>query len=422
MAATAKSFKFGNREKIIAIALGALVIIAVTHLLLYRPKSLELTQVNKDYKTALDNYVADASKNLPPSDIKALQNEVNELDTLLSVSIDTFHIGEEKGMVGGGKVFMKLVDDIKALEKNTTHPKIMVLEDWTITDDIPGLDPARIPDYLDQLKQKKAILSMPNIPSDLKDNFDSQYKEILQRIGFNQIDLGKLNNFIAWLKEVKMLYYIEAHKGASDIKDTELLSILNITTDPALIKLGMFFLIRTKDLINMAIQAQVDTVSDVQMLEKKEIRPNVKETPTPPPNQPTFAGGFGGRFMGAMQAEGRGAQAEGRGGIRGPAGYLSTFMGRGGVATPTPPPEPASAISIPIEITITGDNISITKFLYAVTHSPELMDIRAMSITAQEEGKLTAIIAVNCYRDVTTIDAFEKQKIAKAVPQTKPKK
>ncbi len=425
MATTPKNLKFGNREKIIAIALGATLIITITHFLLYRPKSLELTEVNKDYASAYDKYMTDASKNLPASDIKALQTDVTDLYDLLTVSITSFQIGKEKEIVGGGPKFMSVVDDIKALEKNTAKPKITVLEDWTIADDIPGLDPARIPDYLDQLKQKKAIISMSNIDSTLKENFDSQYREVLQRIGFNQIDLGKLNGFIAWLKEARMYFYIKAHKGAYDIKDADLYSILNIPTyTPDFFRIGLFFLYRTKDLINLAIQSQVDTVSNVKILGRKEVRPFEKETPPTTPTRTTNPIGFLGQVGEGRFMHGRGGPpAPGRGeGIQGPAGLLGLTNRGGSTTTPTQKSKPASAISVPIEITVTGDNISIIKFLYVITHSPVLMDIREMSIASQEEGKLTATITVNCYRDVKTIDDFENEKIAKTTPQSKPKK
>ena len=108
-------------------------------------------------------------------------------------------------------------------------------------------------------------------------------------------------------------------------------------------------------------------------------------------------------------------------GMGGPEGrfFPGLFGGFRGTPTPTAPPEKPAAKSIPIELVITGDNISIMKFLYGVTHSPSLMDIRSMDITALDEGKLSAKVTVNCYRDVKAVEDYLK--VAKDTKPT-PKK
>ena len=177
--------------------------------------------------------------------------------------------------------------------------------------------------------------------------------------------------------------------------------------DPNFAKSGMYFMNRTKEVLDIATQAQLDSISDVKMMTAQDVRPVKKSTATPTPQAGIGPGaGMIDEFMMGPGGPGRG----GRG--------FNPFGMMGGVKpTPTAPPEPATAVSIPIQVVVVGDNLAIMRFLYGVTHSASLMDIKEVEInTQQEEGKLQAKVTINCYKDVKAIEALAKAPVAAAAP------
>ena len=207
-----KNIKIGNREKIVIGLVAMLLVIALTHFLLYSSKSKELKQVNEEYNAALTQYQDFASKNLPAAELKKVQTNVKKMDTVMKTAIDKFQIGGDKDMSTlGGDVFLKKLDDIKTMEKNSNKPKISVLASWMISDEIPGLENSRIPDYLNQLRDKKGLLSMiSKDTTDLKtqmlrQQFEAQYQDVLMRLGFNKTELDKLPPFNSMAKTIEVI-------------------------------------------------------------------------------------------------------------------------------------------------------------------------------------------------------------------------
>jgi len=406
-----KSFKIGKREKIIIGFSGMLVFLTIVHFVLYYPKSKEINKVNQEYNAAKAQFSEYASKNLSEKDLEKIRVQVDGMDKTLDSAINKFKIGKELDFPSaGGSEFIKIMDDIGQKEKTLAKPKITVLSGWKITDTIPGLDPTQIPDVLNQAKDKKDLLSLTsNDSTNLKDyalrvNFENQLNDVMKRLNLGKADLEKLPSFVAWLKKLKVYDYVNRYRENSKIKsEAELTVLLDINNIPSAQWLfqGMYFLQRTEEIINIGINSQLDSISEITLLDTKDVRPVVKVTATPTPQ-----GGQGGMFNEMMMM---GGPMGGKGGP-GPMGMFGGFGGFMGMATPTPtaPPEPPVAYSAPLKVTVSGSNSAVMRFLYGVSHSPNMMDINDMDLTLNDDGTVKAVVTINCYREVRTVNEYLK--------------
>jgi len=404
-----KGFKIGKREKIIIGFLGMLVFLTVIHFVLYYPKSKEINKVNEEYNAAKAQFSEYASKNLSEKELEKIRVQVEGMDQTLDSAISKFRIGKELEFANvTGPDFEKIIDDISQKEKTLTKPKITILSGWKITDDIPGLDPAQIPDILNQAKDKKDLMSMISNDStdpkafSLRANFDNQFNDVMKRLNLGKTDLENLPDFVAWLKKLKVYVYVNKYRENSKIKsEGELFGLLDINIpNIQWLYQGMFFLQRSQEIINIGINSQLDSISELTLLDTKDVRPAVKVVATPTPQ-----GGRGGMMEDMMMMMGDPMGGGRRGG--GPMGMFGGFMG---MATPTPtvPAEPPVAFSTPLKVTITGTNSAVMKFLYGVTHSPNMMDIQDMDLTLNDDGSIKAIVTINCYREVRTVNEYIK--------------
>ncbi len=401
-----KNLKIDNTARIVIGSIATLLFIAIVHFVLYAPKARELSNATVDYNAALQQYNDFASKNLPASDLKKIETEVSKMSDNLDKVIDRLQIGKEMNYQIAGELFVNKLNDIRNIENAGGKTQYKVLTDWMIVDGLPGIENDRIPVILTQLKEKKNLINLlsndsTNINSiNQKNQFENQYRDLLKQITLNKTDLDKLPPVIVWLKQLKVFDYVKDKKANSSVKnDGELFYVLDMPIhDSEWMKQTLFFLDRTKLLMNMASQSGIASVNSIKPLDKVEIRPIEKATPTPTPGA-GMGMDLGGMFMDPAMMMGMGSRG----------GMMGGMFGAMGKPTPTKPAEPPLAWADPVEVQVTGEYNQLIRYLYNITHSANMMDIKDLEITTNDDGTLTAKIIVNNYRDLRAVNQIAKK-------------
>ncbi|MFB3894707.1 MAG: hypothetical protein ACE14V_00230 [bacterium] len=398
--------KLGKTEKTVAVAVSALGLIAVIHFILYRPQSSALSEINKQWSAAAAQYQEFYKYDLSQKEILSIDSQVNYLAASYDSAKHVLQFSQSLDASKGNQAILEALQTLKQTEKNSGKTLVKIFANWNITDDVPGLDPRRIPDYLDDLKTKKAVLKLPNLDPTLKQEFTAKYYDTKKKLGFNTAELGQMPPLVAYLKQLKIYSYIKTNLGDNyRVSDKELFDLLELSSkEQKNVGDYLFILKNANNLVKLAIDCEVDAVSALNLnLEEPTYRPSDKPAATPVTSTITQPGRFPGR---SPMFDGPGAPPPEMGG---PPRGMAPVEGAGGpmfraptqVATPAAPTAKPIATAWPIEIKIKANNLAFNKFLYGVSNSPALAEIKEIEVQALDEGKVQVRLKVYYYTGFT---------------------
>lgn len=422
--------KLGKTEKTVMVAVGALALIAIVHFILYRPQSSALSEINKTWTSSSNQYQEFYKYDLSQKELLSIDSEVNVLAASYDTAKHMLQFGQSFDTAKGIQTILDALQTLKQTEKSGGKTAVKVFANWNITDNVPGLDTKRIPDYLDDLKTKKAILRMPNLDPKLKQDFTIKYLDTKKRLGFDMAELNQLPPLVSYLKQLKIFGYIKSNLVDYRISDKELSDLLELSS-PGKKDVGtyLFILKNANNLIKLAIDSEVDSVNALNLNSEEPIyRPS--EKPVAAPTTPGITpGGYPGRpLIGPMEGPMMGSPIEGprmASPIEGPPSgappnpaappnpYASPEEGAGrpglfpGYRAPTQAAAPAAptakpvATAWPIEIKFRANNLAFNKFIYGVSNSPALAEIKEIEVQALDEGKVQVRIKVFYYTGFT---------------------
>ncbi|MDI6783576.1 MAG: hypothetical protein QME64_05705 [bacterium] len=405
--------KIGKTEKIVIVLGSALALIALVHFVLYRPQSNALSQINIDWQKASGQYQEFYKYDLSSKEIATISNEVNKLAENYNQAKQILKIGVSFDTAKGIQAILEALQELKQTEKSGGKTSVKIFANWNITDDVPGLDPKRIPDYLDDLKNKKAILRLPNLDPNLKREFTGKYFETKRKLGFNMVELNQMPPLVAYLKQLKIYSYIKSNLGDYRIADKELSDLLELTTqDQKDVGTYLFILKNANELLKLAIAAEVDAVNAINLIPEEPLyRPADKPAPiAPQPSMfPGRPGGLAGIEGPAMMPEfaGEPLPPELGGGPpgmvpgRGQPGMFPGMMPIQQQAAPAAPTVKPVATAWPIEIKLKANNLAFNKFLYAVSNAHTLAEIKEIEVQALDEGNVSVRCKVYYYTGFT---------------------
>ncbi|MCX7918799.1 MAG: collagen-like protein [bacterium] len=404
--------KIGKREKIVIILISMLLVITLIHFLLYRPQSNALSEVNKNWQAAAAQYQEYYKYDLSPKELTLIKDEVDRLEYNYDSAKQLLHINHNFDTTRGIQAILDALQTLKQTEKSAIKTTVKVFANWNITDDVPGLDPKRIPDYLDDLKSKKAVLRLPNLDPTLKQEFTSKYFEIKRKLGFNMVELNQMPPIVSYLKQLKIFNFIKSNLGDYKISEKELFDLLEISTeDKKDIKSYLFILHNANELLKLAIDSEVENVMAINLYNEEPIYRESEKPAAPAPTQPQpgvfpgFPGGPAGIEGPALPPELAGPGAPGMG----PAGARGRFPGGFPGYAPQQPQQPTTpqakpiATAWPIEIKLKANNLAFNKFLYAVSNIPALAELKEIEVQAKEEGKVEVRCKIYYYTGFTAI-------------------
>lgn len=398
--------RLGKTEKTVLVAVSALGLIAVVHFILYRPQSTALSEINKSWSAASNQYQEYYKYDLSQKELLSIDSEVNYLAVSYDSARRTLQINQTLDVSKGNQAILDSLQTLKQTEKNGGKTAIKVFANWNITDDVPGLDPRRIPDYLDDLKTKKAVLRLPNLDPTLKQEFTAKYYDTKKKLGFNTNELNQIPQLVSYLKQLKIYSYIKTNLGDSyRISDKELFDLLELSAkEEKNVGNYLFILKNANHLLKLAIDSELESVTALNLIpEEPTYRPSDKPaaapvTPTTP--QPGRFPGRGPLMEGPIPSEmggpPRGGQFEG---MEGPGGM---FRAPTQVAAPAAPKAKPIASAWPIEIKFKANNLAFNKFLYGVSNLPALAEIKEIEVQALDEGKVQVRLKVFYYTGFTT--------------------